>query len=103
MQANMGLSNGAGKVRIAWQTEADGNGGSNFLLDWDETGGPEISPPLRHGFGTTVIAKMPKYQFGADVQLDYGRSGFSWRLACPAEKILELSGVPANGRFGLAR
>ena len=48
------LSAGAGKVRIAWRTEA--GEAPTLVLDWQESGGPTVSAPSnRAGFGSTLI------------------------------------------------
>lgn len=82
------LSNDAGKVDIAWGAVGNG-GGQIFHLSWAESGGPAVAPPTRRGFGTNVIAHVPKAQLDAEVTLEFAESGVTWRLACPADKVLE--------------
>ncbi|WP_243904156.1 GAF domain-containing protein [Methylobacterium sp. J-070] len=48
------LSADAGKVRIAWRTEA--GQAATLVLDWTESGGPPVTPPTnRGGFGSKLI------------------------------------------------
>ena len=48
------LSKGGGSVQLAWKTEQAGDV-RYLLLDWIETGGPPVKPPVRRGFGSTLI------------------------------------------------
>ena len=46
------LSNGEGRVDIAW---ANGEGGRSLRLTWKERGGPPVVPPTRKGFGSRLL------------------------------------------------
>lgn len=48
------LSNGTGRVSIAW--DAGESGSSGVKLHWMETGGPPVKPPEKKGFGSVLIA-----------------------------------------------
>jgi two-component sensor histidine kinase len=85
------LSSREGEVRITWAID----GGDFFRLSWCERGGPEVRAPSRRGFGSTVVSDMPRMQLGADVALDFAQSGVTWRMVCPAKKVLENDGVNA--------
>jgi PAS domain S-box-containing protein len=78
------LSASAGRVDVGWRLDGD-----VFAISWRERGGPPVSPPQRRGFGSTVIASMVKLSVGGDVELDYGGTGLTWRLTCPAANALE--------------
>lgn len=81
------LSVPEGNVTISWNLAYEPNGIRKLTLLWKETGGPEVSPPRRRGFGTRLIERT----FGADpsgeAKLIYGPAGVS----CLIE--LELSGA----------
>jgi PAS domain S-box-containing protein len=83
------LSNDAGRVKVTWGMSEDRAGGKRFQLGWVESGGPPVTAPARHGFGTTLVEQIPHVQLEADVAHDYTPAGVSWRLICPLEKILE--------------
>jgi two-component sensor histidine kinase len=78
------LSVSVGRVDVGWQLSDD-----VFTMNWTEYDGPPVSPPERHGFGSTVIASMAKLSVGGEVELDYSRAGLTWRLTCPATNALE--------------
>jgi PAS domain S-box-containing protein len=88
------LSNDAGRVAITWGIGEDRARGTYFHLSWGESGGPPVSAPARHGFGTTVVGQIPRVQLEAEVAHEYARAGVSWRLVCRAEKVLELGQTP---------
>ncbi len=54
------LSKGDGSVQLTWQTEQAGDA-RYLLLDWIESGGPLVKPPVRRGFGSALI----KSSFGS--------------------------------------
>lgn len=83
------LSDGTGAICITWQVAQGMNGDKRFALTWIEHGGPEVAPPERTGFGTTVIEVMPRMELDAEVTLDYGLEGLRWHLDCPAASVLE--------------
>lgn len=83
------LSSEAGQVAITWSCEEGA-----LRLSWTERGGPAVSPPSRRGFGTTVIAAVPRRQLGCEVTLDFAPEGLSWRLECSLDRVLE--GAPAH-------
>lgn len=80
------LSNAKGRVEIAWDLKSADD---PFALSWIEHGGPAVAPPSRRGYGSTVIKDMVELSLEGKVQLDYATSGLSWRLICPAQKILD--------------
>jgi two-component sensor histidine kinase len=78
------LSMDIGHVDIFW-----GTGRDTFTISWIEHDGPPVSAPKRRGFGTIVMEAMAERSVDGKVELDYTRSGLSWRLTCPAVNALE--------------
>jgi PAS domain S-box-containing protein len=78
------LSVDTGRVDMRWQLEGD-----IFMMSWTERNGPPVTPPERHGFGSTVVDSMMKQSVGGEVELNYAPSGLTWRLTCPAANALE--------------
>jgi hypothetical protein len=70
------LSNSPGRVSVAWRWQWKGCRHGKLLLEWQEIGGPPITPNVS-GYGTSVIPDLIPYELGGTV--DY-------RLApaCPA-------------------
>jgi PAS domain S-box-containing protein len=78
------LSEDTGHVDVGWRLEGD-----MFMMSWTERSGPPVSPPERHGFGSTVVDSMIKQSVGGEVELNYAPTGLIWRLTCPAVNALE--------------
>jgi PAS domain S-box-containing protein len=98
------LSNSGGHVEISWKVYDLEPGRQRFFMSWVESGGPLVSAPARHGFGSTVIKSMACMGLSADVQLDYASSGVRWRLDCPGENAFEIIKDPNKEvRHGRAR
>lgn len=76
------LSSSRGHVRIS--SNNSGTQAEPMLrITWQEIDGPEVSPPQRCGFGTTLILRNPQMALNADVTLDYAPQGVSWDFSMP--------------------
>jgi len=69
-----------GKVDLAWRVED-----SNLMLDWRESGGPEVRPPTRRGFGSRLLEKGLMRELGGQTQLSYPPSGAVCQITAPLE------------------
>jgi PAS domain S-box-containing protein len=66
-----------GHVEINWLELP----GDRLLLTWSETGGPVVTPPTRHGFGTQVMETLIKLDLGGELRFDWRAQG----LVCQIE------------------
>lgn len=89
------LSNQEGRVEIVWELNKDSTG-DHFSICWTESGGPPVMAPAQRGFGSTVITSMAELSLDGEVQVDYARSGLSWRLMCSSRKILDQAGAKST-------
>jgi two-component sensor histidine kinase len=64
------LSNACGCVRVRWEVRE-----TSLRLEWLESGGPEVSPPCRRGFGTRLLQDGLAHEFASQTQLDYAPTG----------------------------
>jgi len=64
------LSREGGRIQVNWRAE-DGK----LRLNWRETGGPEVSPPTRRGFGTRLLLDGIGRELSGETRLDYAREG----------------------------
>jgi two-component sensor histidine kinase len=71
------LSSNAGKITVSWTIERSGSG---FVLKfkWQESEGPPVAAPVRHGFGT----KLLKAVF-SEVRLEYPVEGLRCEIDVP--------------------
>lgn len=74
------LSRPKGEVHVCWLTK------KNFLnIDWREVGGPPVSTPTKHGFGTHMIDRLAK-STGGDIARDWHPAGLHVALKIPLGK-----------------
>jgi two-component sensor histidine kinase len=72
-----------GKIVIRWRSE-DGN----LVFDWLEQGGPDVSAPIRQGFGQVILTDLAR-GFGANVVSEYPSAGFHYGLRVALSAIAE--------------
>ena len=86
------LSSATGRVRLTARVEA-GETGAEFVLVWQEEGGPPVQPPTTAGFGTTMLGKALEYQHQARTELIWRTAGLRCRLRLP---LSEMTSAPAG-------
>lgn len=81
-----GLSSPDGRLRIGWTVKPDGQGRDQLQFEWREMGGPAVSPPKTHGFGTRLIQFAADKELGGEAELTYAPDGFSARVRFPLQQ-----------------
>jgi two-component sensor histidine kinase len=72
------LSNGTGTVSVRWSVNAS-TPKPTVNFQWQERGGPAVTPPSRKGFGSVLLERA----VGTLVppRFDYSRDGFSYEVS----------------------
>ena len=83
------LSNEHGRVDLSWRTEP-----GKLELIWVESGGPEITPPNRGGYGSRAIVAGIERQLGGIVDFDWQAGGLRCTLSLPHDPTNESSKRP---------
>jgi PAS domain S-box-containing protein len=73
------LSNGRGRVHVAWEPVVNGER-RNVILTWHETGGPRVTVPKRKGFGSLLIESSGDGDSRVDFHSDGVRCSLSLSL-----------------------
>lgn len=73
-----------GRLRVSWRTE-DRDRGRHVRLRWEETGGRDIGPPTKKGFGMRLIERACAHELGGAVELNYAPEGLSCEGAFPLD------------------
>lgn len=73
------LSAERGSVGIVWRAEATPEG-DRFVLEWEETGGPPVSPPTHSGSGTRLLNAGVSGARLSQVTLTYRASGVRCKI-----------------------
>ena len=74
------LSRAGGRIGVTWMLSSAGH----LNLSWSESGGPTVSPPLRRGFGTTLIERALGMETGGGAILRYLPEGVVCDVFLPA-------------------
>jgi len=79
------VSNDRGSILIRWRIEPTPRG-DRLILDWQEKGGPPVSPPSRKGFGSQVIERGLGHELHGSAHLDYQPDGVVCAINIPAPR-----------------
>ena len=82
------LSNDTGIVRVGWARSGDEADSPTTKFFWEESAGPQVSPPTRSGFGSLLIRQNIEAAFDGNVSLDFHQDGIVWSLECLSEECL---------------
>ncbi|TYC78027.1 PAS domain-containing protein [Stappia sp. BW2] len=70
-----------GKLSVSWTTE-DGK----IRLVWKESGGPEVVPPERNGFGRMLLERLVGPALNGDVTIDFAPEGVRCVIEFPVKQ-----------------
>jgi len=76
------LTGDEGRVRVEWSLQEN-----DFMLTWDEIGGPSVTPPTRTGFGSRMIEKVLSAAVEGSASVDYRQQGVHFELRAPLEAL----------------
>ncbi len=77
------LSNDTGTVSLDW--DVVNGGGPKLRLIWAERGGPAVTAPVHHGFGSRLIERSAHDQLGGNATVDFLPHGVVYTIACPLQ------------------
>jgi CheY-like chemotaxis protein len=85
------LSRTSGHVNVNWRLMDghDGLGSNGLGLTWRESGGPQVEPPKRRGFGSSLIERALAMETGGTAKIRYERGGVVCEVSLPATSILK--------------
>lgn len=75
------LSTPQGSVDIRWTLRDD-----RLLIEWHERGGPPVTQPHHHGFGTDLVNGVTRHQLRGDVQFQFDPAGVSCSINVPLQR-----------------
>jgi two-component sensor histidine kinase/PAS domain-containing protein len=81
------LSNGEGRVEVAWACATDGR----LNLCWIERGGPPVTTPMRKGFGTNIVGRIIREQSKGEMRIDWKPAGLECEIILPTTSDLNSS------------
>jgi two-component sensor histidine kinase len=78
------LSASGGRVIVDWSIADQTD--RHLRLEWLETGGPEVVPPERRGFGSRMIERNVRHDLAGEVELRYAPQGFEATITVPLDR-----------------
>jgi len=90
------LSNRDGNIAMSWSFKDS----ENIALEWQERGGPDVTPPSRGGFGSRLIRLEMTHELSGQVELLYETRGLKVLMEFPLSNHLML--LQAQAKQGLA-
>ena len=75
------LSNETGTVTLDWEVIAD-QSKPRLRLIWAESGGPPVTAPVHHGFGSRLIERSARDQLGGEATVDFLPRGVVYTISC---------------------
>ena len=88
------LTEANGRVSVTWATD-DGERTPHFVFTWREFDGPPVAQPDAVGFGSRLISRVLKDDFGGSIELSYEPTGLVCQLTAP---LVNLQGPSTAGR-----
>lgn len=85
------LSVEAGRVDVRWRSTSDGG----LELRWTESGGPPVSPPIRRGFGATLLEKVTGRELDGAVTIEHRREGVTALIRAARSALIITDPTPA--------
>ena len=80
------LSSTEGRIAVTWQADRSG-GEPAIVLRWEESKGPEVSPPTSKGFGSMLIESSIAYELEGEARLHYRRDGLVCVISMPLRML----------------
>lgn len=76
------LSNDRGVVELVWEINFELTG-AHLVVRWTEMGGPLVQPPIKKGFGSSLIEHTLKSEFRGTAVIDFRPDGLVFKLQAP--------------------
>jgi PAS domain S-box-containing protein len=76
------LSSLDGRLSVSWQET-----GSGLRLVWQESGGPQVAPPKRNGFGRMMLERLVGPALGGNVTIDFAPEGVRCVIEFPLSQV----------------
>src|SRR5690606_20694131 len=73
-----------GRVQVDWTVETI-EGARRVHIHWRESGGPEVAPPTRRGFGSKLIQRSVTGELHGAAHLDFDPEGLRCLIKFPLD------------------
>jgi PAS domain S-box-containing protein len=80
------LSSPNGHVSVNWDRLQHEGAVPHVRIEWRETGGPPVTSPSKHGYGTSLIRELIPHELGGTVDLAFVSDGVRCKIDVPIEQ-----------------
>jgi light-regulated signal transduction histidine kinase (bacteriophytochrome) len=77
-----------GRVTVTWREEA-----GRLVVGWRESGGPAVQPPVRRGFGSTIIERSVPYELQGEARVEFALTGLVAEFVLPPSMFVQSPGA----------
>jgi two-component system, chemotaxis family, CheB/CheR fusion protein len=78
------LSVATGHIDVSWRLNGQGDDQRALLFHWRERGGPKVTPPTRHGFGSELVQRQLRYELNGKTAMEFSEDGLEVTVEIPA-------------------
>lgn len=82
------LSRAGGRVELRWQVQNE-----QLQLSWRESGGPQVTPPSRRGFGSRLLEKVLSSELNGQSRLEFAADGLRCTITAARSENIALASV----------
>jgi two-component system, chemotaxis family, CheB/CheR fusion protein len=87
------LSVATGHIDVSWQLR-DREDKQVLHFRWRERGGPKVTPPAHHGFGSELVQRQLRYELNGRAAMEFTEEGLEVTVEIPAAGAV-VAAVPA--------
>jgi two-component system, chemotaxis family, CheB/CheR fusion protein len=82
------LSDATGNVQVSWRIDGEKDAQKNFVLEWQERGGPAAAPDHQRGFGLKFLERSVAYELQGSAELQFDPGGLRVMIRAPAAEVV---------------
>ena len=87
------LSVPEGHLTVSWELVK----GRGLLIEWNESGGPEVTPPAKRGFGSIVTERTIPFELQGDARVEFRPEGVFACFRIPQQHVSLGTEQPPSG------
>jgi two-component system, chemotaxis family, CheB/CheR fusion protein len=81
------LSVPTGRIRVSWILRQQGEQ-QVLVFSWMERGGPKVTPPTHHGFGSELVQRQLRYELNGKAAMQFSEAGLEVTVEIPAGGVV---------------
>jgi PAS domain S-box-containing protein len=79
------LKAAGGRLKISWSLSSSKE--ASLTFSWEESGGPDVRPPKKRGFGSALIEEVLPLELGGIVKTEFATQGLKCTIVMPLDRL----------------